>query len=150
MILVISLVVAVVFGSGAFLVLQRDLFRVVVGITLISNSAFLFIIATGLTQGTAGFAQGTVPVLPIPEGSMASDPLVQAMALTALVISLSTIALLLSLIYRLYVAHETVDLEEISKAEMRLAEALERDETPEEEGEADAGQAEEEIQKRSR
>ena len=150
MILAISLVVAVVFGSGAFLVLQRDLFRVVVGLTLISNSAFLFIIAAGLTQGTAGFAQGAVPVLPIPEGSRVSDPLVQAMALTALVISLSTIALLLSLIYRLYVAHETVDLEDISEAEMRLAEALEREEEHEEEGEPEVGQAEEEIEKRSR
>ncbi len=150
MILAISLVVAVVFGSGAFLVLQRDLFRVVVGLTLISNSAFLFIIAAGITQGTAGFAQGAVPVLPIPEDSAASDPLVQAMALTALVISLSTIALLLSLIYRLYVAHESVDLEDISEAEMRLAEALEREDEPEEEGTPDVGQAEEEIEKRSR
>ncbi len=150
MILAISLVVAVVFGSGAFLVLQRDLFRVVVGLTLISNSAFLFIIAAGITRGTAGFAQGTVPILPIPEDSAASDPLVQAMALTALVISLSTIALLLSLIYRLYVAHETVDLEDISEAEMRLAEALEREDEPEEEGTPDVGQAEEEIEKRSR
>ena len=150
MIFAISLVVAVVFGSGAFLVLQRDLFRVVVGLTLISNSAFLFIIAAGLTQGTAGFAQGAVPVLPLPEDSMASDPLVQAMALTALVISMSTIALLLSLIYRLYVAHETVDLEDISEAEMRLAEALEREEEPEEEAKPDVGQAEEEIEKRSR
>jgi multicomponent Na+:H+ antiporter subunit C len=149
-ILAISLVVAVVFGSGAFLVLQRDLFRVVVGLTLISNSAFLFIIAAGLTQGTAGFAQGAVPILPIPDSYMASDPLVQAMALTALVISMSTIALLLSLIYRLYVAHETVDLEDISEAEMRLAEALEREEESEQEGEPDVGQAEEEIEKRSR
>ena len=150
MILAISLVVAVVFGSGAFLVLQRDLFRVVVGLTLISNSAFLFIIAAGLTRGTAGFAQGAVPVLPIPEGSAASDPLVQAMALTALVISLSTIALLLSLIYRLYVAHETVDLEDISEAEMRLAEVLEREEEPVEEEKPEVGQAEEEIEERSR
>ena len=150
MILAISLVVAVVFGAGAFLVLQRDLFRVVVGLTLISNSAFLFIIAAGLTQGTAGFVQGAVPILPIPEGSMASDPLVQAMALTALVISLSTIALLLSLIYRLYVAHETVDLEDISEAEMRLAEVLEREEEPVEEEKPEVGQAEEEIEKRSR
>lgn len=145
-ILAISLVVAVVFGSGAFLVLQRDIFRVVVGITLISNSAFLFIIAAGLTQGTAGFAGGAVPVLPISDGSVVSDPLVQAMALTALVISLSTVALLLSLIYRLYVAHETVDLEDISEAEMRLAEALERDEGPL----GEEGQAEEDIVKRSR
>ncbi|MCA1716590.1 MAG: NADH-quinone oxidoreductase subunit K, partial [Actinobacteria bacterium] len=51
MTLAFSLAVAVVFGSGAFLVLQRDLMRVVVGIVLISNSASLFIVAAGLTQG---------------------------------------------------------------------------------------------------
>lgn len=132
MILAVSLVVAVVFGAGAFLVMQRDLFRMVVGIALISNSAFLFIIAAGLTQGADAFAQGVVPVLPIPGGSRASDPLVQAMALTAIVISLSTVALLLSLVYRLYLSHRSVDLEDISEAEMREAEALEREEEPEE------------------
>lgn len=128
MILAVSLVVAVVFGSGAFLVLQRDLFRVVVGIVLISNAAVLFIIAAGLTRSTAGFAGGTVPVLPLPEGSSASDPLVQAMAITALVISSSVAALLFSLVYRLYTTHESVDIEDISEAEMRDAEALERGE----------------------
>lgn len=130
--LAVSLVVAVVFGSGAFLVLQRDLFRVVVGLVLISNAAFLFIIAAGLTQESAGFAQGAPPILPIPEGSSAGDPLVQAMALTALVISSSVVALLFSLIYRLYVSHETVDLDDISEAEMREAEALERKDEEEE------------------
>ena len=150
MILAISLVVAVVFGSGAFLVLQRDLFRMVVGITLISNAAFLFIIAAGLIQGAAGFAQGAVPILPVPDGTSPSDPLVQAMALTAIVISLSTVALLLSLIYRLYVSHETVDLEDISEAEMRLAEALEREDEPEGEQETGEGPAEEELEERTR
>ncbi len=143
MILAVSLVVAVMFGSGAFLVLQRDLFRLVLGVVLISNSASLFIVAAGLTSGP-------VPILPLPEGSSGSDPLVQAMAITAIVITSSVAALLLSLIYRLYVAHETVDLEDISEAEMRLAESLEREEEPEEEGEPEVGQAEEEIEKRSR
>ena len=78
MILAVSVVIAVIFGSGAFLVLQRDLLRVVVGIVLVSNSAILFIIAAGLSRGSA-------PIYPIGEGAV-SDPLVQAMALTALVI----------------------------------------------------------------
>ncbi len=127
MILAVSLVVAVMFGSGAFLVLQRDLLRVVVGIVLISNSASLFIIAAGLIRGQT-------PILPLPEGLQASDPLVQAMAITAIVITSSVAALLLSLIYRLYVSHETVDLSDISEAEVRDAESLEREreEEPEE------------------
>jgi multicomponent Na+:H+ antiporter subunit C len=41
-------------------------------------------------------------------------------------------ALLLSLVYRLYVSHQTVDIEVISEAEVREAEALELGESPEE------------------
>lgn len=120
MIFAISLVVALVFGAGAFLILQRDLFRVVIGIVLISNAANLFIIAAGLSRGVP-------PIHPLPDGAPVSDPLVQAMALTAIVISFSVAVLLLSLVYRLYTSHKTVDLEDISRMELREAEALERD-----------------------
>lgn len=120
-----ALVVAVVFASGTFLLLQRDLTRVVVGIILVSNSAVLFIISAGLTRGVA-------PILPL-EGEGAADPLVQAMALTALVIGFGVAALLLAMVYRLYTTHGTVDLEEIAAAEMREAEALERTDDPERE-----------------
>lgn len=119
----ISLSIAVIFGAGAFLILQRDMVRVVVGIVLISNAAILFIIAAGLTQGRP-------PIYPLPEGSPVSDPLVQAMGLTALVISSSVTALLLSLVYRLYLSHRSVDLDDLSRAEFREAEALEHDEDP--------------------
>jgi multicomponent Na+:H+ antiporter subunit C len=55
------------------------------------------------------------------------------MALTALVIGFGTAALLLAMVYRLYVSHRTVDAEEIADYEMRQAEALERVDDPEEE-----------------
>ena len=123
MILYAALVISVVFASGTFLLLQRDLTRVVVGIILVSNSAVLFIIAAGLTRGEP-------PIYPLPEGGEqglgVSDPLVQAMALTALVIGFGVAALLLSMVYRLYTSHRTVDLEEIADMEMRQAEALEQ------------------------
>lgn len=127
----ISLGVATVFGAGVFLTLQRDLFRVVVGILLVSNSAILFIVAAGLTGGTSPtLDEREVPILPLPDPASASDPLVQAMALTALVIGSSIAALILSLAYRLYVAQGSVDVSDISEAEMREAEALERGEDP--------------------
>ena len=59
-----------------------------------------------------------------------SDPLVQAMALTALVIGFSVAALLLAMVYRLYVTHHTVDAEEIADYEMRQAEAMEHGDDP--------------------
>lgn len=134
MILGVSVVIAVVFGSGAFLVLQRDLLRVVIGIVLVSNSAILFIMAAGLSRGTA-------PIYPIGEGAV-SDPLVQAMALTALVIGSSVAALLLAVVYRLYVSHGSVDIEEIFRMEMREAEELERENETEPDIEEEADEKE--------
>jgi len=117
---VTSLTVAILFGTGSYLMLQRNLVRVVVGIVLISNAANLFIIASGLLSGVT-------PIVPIAEGETASDPLVQAMVLTAIVISSSITALLLAIVYRLYRAHGSVDIEDLSKAEVRAAEALEEE-----------------------
>ncbi len=128
MILYAAVVISVVFASGTFLLLQRDLTRVVVGIILVSNSAILFIIAAGLTRGKP-------PIYPLPQGGDGglgvSDPLVQAMALTALVIGFGVAALLLAMVYRLYASHHTIDLEEIADVEMRQAEALEGTDDPE-------------------
>ena len=124
MILFAALVVSVLFASGTFLLLQRDLLRVVVGIILVSNSATLFIVASGLTRGEP-------PIYPLPEDGGVSEPLVQAMALTARVIGFSVAALLLAMVYRLYASHHSVDLEEIAEIEVRQAESLERVDGPE-------------------
>lgn len=125
-----AIVVAIIFGSGTFLLLQRDLTRVVVGVVLISNSAALFIVASGLLRGEA-------PVYPLANdgltGSGVADPLVQAMALTALIIGFALAALILVFIYRVYASQGTMDLEEIADAEMRDAESLDRADDPERE-----------------
>ncbi|MDP9425088.1 MAG: sodium:proton antiporter [Actinomycetota bacterium] len=118
MTLAVSAVIAVIFASGAFLIQQRDLLRLIVGIVLISNASVLFVMASGLSRGEA-------PIYPLGD-ALPSDPLVQAMALTALVIGSSTAALLLALVYRLYVSHRSIDIEDLSKAELKAADALER------------------------
>lgn len=134
--------VAVVFASGTYLLLQRDLTRVVVGIILVSNSAVLFLISAGLTSGEA-------PIYPLPEGgqgateSEVSDPLVQAMALTALIIGFGVAALLLAMVYRLYAAHGTIDAEEIAESEMDQAQSWEQVGEPPEREELPAGELEE-------
>jgi multicomponent Na+:H+ antiporter subunit C len=142
LILYAAIVISVVFASGTFLLLQRDLTRVVVGIILVSNSAVLFIVAAGLTRGEP-------PIYPLPEGGEqglgVSDPLVQAMALTALVIGFGVAALLLSMVYRLYTSHRTIDLEEIADVEMRQAETLEQADDPEVEEVPDEGPEEVEL-----
>jgi multicomponent Na+:H+ antiporter subunit C len=112
MILVYALVIAIIFGAGAYLLLKHDLIRVTVGMELNSTAANLFIMASGLSEGI-------VPILPIGDEETVSDPLVQAMVLTAIVISFGVTALLLSLVYRVYTSHLSLDIEELSEAEER-------------------------------
>ena len=97
MTLAFSLVVATLFGCGAYLLLKPDLVRVIAGITLVSQSAILTLLASSLTIGRA-------PIHPIEDVDAVSDPLPQAMALTALVIGLASIALLLALAERVLIA----------------------------------------------
>jgi multicomponent Na+:H+ antiporter subunit C len=118
MILLLSLGIAFLFATGAYLMLKRDLIRLIAGMILIGNAANLFIMATGLRRGVA-------PILPVDE--RASDPLVQAMVLTAIVISFAVGALALALVYRVYGSHYSVDIDRIAAAEEQQSE---QEETP--------------------
>ena len=104
--LVFALAAASLFGTGAYLLLNRDLVRVVLGIVMISQSATLTLIASGLSRGAA-------PILPLPSGAV-SDPLSQAMALTAIVIGLAVTALLLAIVLRVALAYRSPDLDEVA------------------------------------
>ena len=117
--LFLALVVAVLFGTGASLLLKPDLFRVVAGLMLISNAASLTVIASGLRRGQA-------PIHPLVAGEPIADPLTQAMTLTALIIGFATTALLLAMAYRIYTTHRSVDLDDLSRSERSAEEELER------------------------
>lgn len=128
MTLLLSVVVAVLFGTGATLMLKPDLLRVVVGLVLVSNAAAFTVISSGLTRGEP-------PIEPLPEGRPVADPLTQAMTLTALVIGFAVTALLLALVLRVYATHRSVDLDALSRIEARTEEELEREELEHEERE---------------
>jgi multicomponent Na+:H+ antiporter subunit C len=117
--LFLALVVAILFGTGATQLLKHDLFRVVVGLMLISNAASLTVIASGLRRGQT-------PIYPLVSGEPVSDPLTQAMTLTALIIGFATTALLLAMVYRVYTTHRSVDLDDLSRSERSAEEKLER------------------------
>ena len=87
------LVAAVLVGTGVYLILERSLSRVIVGVTLLSNGVnVLFLVAGGRAGGPPLVGSG-------PEEEM-SDPLPQAMVLTAIVITLGLTAFLLAMAYR--------------------------------------------------
>jgi len=109
--LVVAAVVGGLFALGTFLVLREDLVRVVWGIAIVTQGANVFLIAMGgLAEGTAD----TVPVLAVHGGEVPGtvDPLVQALVLTAIVISFGTTALALALSYRAYQENDSMNVGE--------------------------------------
>ncbi|WP_027286625.1 Na(+)/H(+) antiporter subunit C [Ruania albidiflava] len=96
--LALVLVVGVLVGTGVYLLLERSLSRVIVGITLISNGVnVLFLIAGG--------AAGGPPLIGATDPGEMSDPLPQAMVLTAIVINLGLTAFVLAMAYRSWQLH---------------------------------------------
>jgi multicomponent Na+:H+ antiporter subunit C len=114
MTLLFAIAIGAIFMAGAYLLLSHDLIRVVAGIVLIGNAANLYIVGAALSRGEA-------PILPVEQGARLSDPLVQAMVLTAIVISFGVAALLLALVYRVYRSHLTLDTDALAGAEAQAA-----------------------------
>lgn len=106
---VLATALGLLFAFGTFLLLRRDVVRVVWGVTIIAQSANVYLV----TMGEIG---GSVPVLghghAVDPASVA-DPLVQALVLTAIVIGFGTTAFALVLTYRVYQEHGTIDLQEL-------------------------------------
>ena len=103
---VLAAVLGTLFALGTFLVLRRDVVRVVWGVTIISQSANVYLV-------TMGGLEGGVPFLGHGGGGTVTDPLVQALVLTAIVIGFGTTAFALVLTYRVYEEHGTIDLQEL-------------------------------------
>lgn len=118
MILLLAVAIAVLFGAGAFLLLERDLVRITAGVLLLSQSANLFLMAAGLLRGEE-------PLLPVASELRVSDPLAQALTLTSVVITFGIAALLLGLVLRVYATHGTIDIEAVGEAEKEAEEAEE-------------------------
>ena len=96
--LVLVVVIAALFAVGVYLLLERSLSRVLVGVILLGNGAnLLFLVAGG--------AAGKPPLLGQAPVEQMSDPLPQAMVLTAIVITLGMTAFLLAMAYRSWQLH---------------------------------------------
>lgn len=106
--LVISGAIGLLFAAGVYLVLRRDAVRVVIGSLVVSQSANMYLMAMG------GFG-GSAPILSHHGGTShhVTDPVPQALVLTAIVIGFATTAFVLSLTYRFYEENEEIDLDSL-------------------------------------
>lgn len=119
--LVLAVVVGVLMGTGVYLLLARSTIRSLLGLLLISNGAnLLFLIASG--------PAGRPPIIGITGEAEMADPVPQAMALTAIVITLAMTAFILALALRAWQLSRTDVVADDSEA-LRIAEKAERRDT---------------------
>lgn len=91
--LVLVIVMGALFAAGVYAMLERSLTRVLIGFLLLGNAANLFLLIVMGRPGVSAFFGTATP-------EEMSDPLPQALTLTAIVITFAVSAFLLALIYR--------------------------------------------------
>lgn len=104
MTVVLAFCAAALFGIGTWLVLQRTLSRIIIGLALITHGANVLLV-------TAGRA-GSPPIIGTADPDSMADPLPHALALTAIVITFAVTMLLLALAYRSWELTDDDDVED--------------------------------------
>ena len=85
--------VGVLFAAGTYLILQRTMTRIIIGVAVLSNGVNFLILAAGSRQGGAPIVGGS---------DVPTDPVPQALILTAIVIGFALVAFLAALAWRLH------------------------------------------------
>ena len=95
MTVVLAATAAALFAIGTYLVLQRKLSRIIIGLGLLTHGANVLLITAG--------RRGEPPIIGETPPSSFADPLPQALVLTSIVISFGVTMFLLALAYRSWI-----------------------------------------------
>ena len=117
--LTLAIVAAILIAAGVYLLTERSLTRILVGVLVMSNGVnILFLIASG--------PAGDPPLIDLFAGEGMSDPLPQAMVLTAIVITLAVSAFVVTMAYRSFQLHGNDEVSDDIE-DRRIRELAERD-----------------------
>lgn len=105
MTLVLSVAAGALFAAGTYLLFQRALTRIILGLTLLGHAANLLLLSAGGRSGRA-------PLIGDGDAASFSDPLPQALALTAIVITFGIVGFLLALAYRSWMLERDDEVED--------------------------------------
>lgn len=105
--LIYALCTGALFGIGVFQMLRRNVIRSAIGLTLVGNAVNLFLIYSGAYQGMIPAYAGLY--------GQHSDPLPQALILTAIVIGLGGFSFVLATLYIFAVRYGAADLDRIDR-----------------------------------
>lgn len=115
--LVLAITIGALFAAGVYLMLSRNLIRVILGFLLAGHSINLLLLTTGVG--------GVPPIVgEAADGEQMADPIPQALILTSIVISLAVSTFLFAMAYRNYLNTRDPEIEdELEPDEFADAEA---------------------------
>lgn len=93
--LLMSLLIGLMFTAGVYLILSKNVLRIIIGTAIVSHGANLTLLTIG------GIKRGNAPIL-LDGVTLFNDPIPQALILTAIVIGFAVTALFLVVAYRAY------------------------------------------------
>ena len=111
--LILAITTGVLYTAGIYMLLRRSIFKLIIGILLLGHATNMLLFISGkLVLFGKSFIQddGSLP-------ANMTDPLPQALILTAIVIGFGLVSYAVVLIYRFYQETGTVDLDEIKEEE---------------------------------
>ncbi|MDT8897781.1 MAG: Na+/H+ antiporter subunit C [Thermanaerothrix sp.] len=116
MILALALLVGVLFTVSLYLMMRRNLVKVLIGLIILSNAINLLIFTLGR------LVRGRPPLIPMGATALQppyADPLPQALILTAIVISFGVTAFAITLMRQVYQTLGTSDLNQLRDTDIQ-------------------------------
>ncbi|HBH49827.1 MAG TPA: cation:proton antiporter [Bacteroidales bacterium] len=111
--IVLAILVGVLYAAGVFMLLRRSILKFIIGIIFMSNATNLLVfLSAGIIPGSPAFVDGVVE-----NTKSISDPLPQALVLTAIVIGLGIIVFTLALKYKYFYLTGTDDLDQLQQTD---------------------------------
>lgn len=111
--IILAILVGVLYTAGVYMVLRRSILKFIIGLIFLSNATNLLVfISSGIVAGEPAFVGGESG-----NTSALSDPLPQALVLTAIVIGFGIVVFTLALKYKFFEATGTDDLDQLKQTD---------------------------------
>lgn len=125
--IVMAAAAALLFGLGTYLVLQRKLSRIIIGIGLLGHGVNILFLVAG--------KRGTPAIVGSSAAGGFSDPLPQSLVLTAIVITFGVTAFLLALAFRSFLLTHDDEVEDDVEDRLVASGGFDDDEVADEQAE---------------
>ena len=111
--IILAILVGILYTAGVYMVLRRSILKFIIGLIFLSNATNLLVfLSSGITAGKPAFVDASTS-----DAASLSDPLPQALVLTAIVIGFGIVVFTMALKYKFYETTGTDDLDQLKQTD---------------------------------